>query len=287
MAFVDLASALDAGMPLERLGGDPARGDDVLASLCEQRGVTLQPAERVALAAAWKSGSASSALRQRAEARERRAEFQRTMISALAYPVLLFAMMLVAALATMAIIGPAVAIGIACIYGAACGGLLVIARKFGRGDSSLERYPILGGVIAELRELPYLEALHALYGAGVPLVDAHRAAFPTVKMQGLRKQLAVAQSFMDDGQPLHEALQTAAALSQETRTMLANGEQSGELEAALSRALQRRAEMAERKLKSGARTVGAIAYGVAAIGVTVVILSFYTHYYAPLFALRR
>ena len=287
MAFRDLASALDAGLPLDSLGGDPALGEHVLANLCERRGVTLQPAERAALAAAWKSGSGPDALRKRAAARERRAQFQQTMISGLAYPALLFALLLVASLATMSIVGPLVATVVAVAYGAGCVFLVVVARKLGRGDSSLASYPILGGVVTELQELPYLESLHALYGAGVPLIDAHRDSFPSVRMQGLRKQLAVAQRLLEDGQPLHEALHNSASLCQETRSMLAAGEQSGELEDALGRALQRRAELAERKLKAGARTLGAIAYGAAAVGVATLAVLFYTNYYAPIFALMR
>ena len=45
LVFDDLASALDAGLPLESLGGDPALGDQVLIDLARRRGVTLRSTE--------------------------------------------------------------------------------------------------------------------------------------------------------------------------------------------------------------------------------------------------
>ena len=51
MVFTDLASAIDAGLPLESIGGDPRAGERVLADLCVNRGVQLLAAERLALEA--------------------------------------------------------------------------------------------------------------------------------------------------------------------------------------------------------------------------------------------
>ena len=76
-------------------------------------------------------------------------------------------------------------------------------------------------------------------------------------------------------------------LDAETRALLATGEQAGELEDALERALVRRTEMAEMLLQRAARTAGTIAYVSAAIGVVVIAVQFYTSYYGPLFAMLR
>ena len=92
---------------------------------------------------------------------------------------------------------------------------------------------------------------------------------------------------LDQGKPLHDALQATASLSQETRTLLATGERAGELEDALDRALARRAEMAERRLQTAARALGAIAYGVAVVGVAAIVILFYTNYYAPILGMMR
>ncbi|MEC8253514.1 MAG: type II secretion system F family protein, partial [Planctomycetota bacterium] len=195
--------------------------------------------------------------------------------------------LLLASLATMAIVGPTLSVVLACVYGGVIAGVVLIARRLGRGDSALERYPLIGKVLLQLRELPYLEALHALYGAGVPIVEAHRTALATVRLQDLRKQLSVAQEMLEQGRTLQEALETSASLSLETRTLLATGEQAGELEDALQRALVRRTEMAEQQLQRAARVAGTVAYVSAAIGVVVIAVRFYTSYYGPLFALLR
>ncbi|MFN3240746.1 MAG: type II secretion system F family protein [Planctomycetota bacterium] len=286
MVFQDLASALDAGLPLESLGGNPQLGDHVLVDLCWQRGVKLRPTEKLALEAGWKSGNASLALRKRGAARQRRADFVRITQSALAYPILLCAMLLLASLAVMAVAGTSAVTVILTIYGCGAIFLIVFARMLGRGDSSLERWPVIGGVLREMRELPYLEALHSLYGAGVPIVDAHRTAFPTVHMQGLRKQLGVAMTMLEQGRPLHEALESSASLSPETRQLLATGERAGQLEESLARAIDRRSEMAGRRLKVASRTISGVIYGLVAIGIAIFAIQFYTAYYAPLLKLR-
>ena len=287
MVFNDVASSLDAGLPIASIGGDPGLGDHVLFGLCEGRGITLDPTEKTALEAGWRSGNASRALRRRAAARERRAAFSRTVQQSLAYPLLLLVMLLVASLATMAITGPAVTLGIAVAYASAGAAVYVVLGKLRRGDPATERYPIIGPVVTELRELTYLEALHALYGAGIPVVDAHRAALLTVRMQGLRQQLARSQEMLEQGQSLGEALTATEALCQESRTMLANGEVSGTLEEALERAVQRRTEMADRRLTTAARTLRAGVYAAAIAGTVAIVVLFYTNYYAPIFSMMR
>ncbi len=285
--FEDLASALDAGLPLETLGADPTKGDQTLAALCADRGVALRGTEGLALEAGWRSGNASGTLRKRAASRRRRHEFVRAVQAAAAYPALLFVLLLLASVATMSFVGPTIAITLGLTYAAGCFGVVVLARKLGRGDASLESYPAVGPVVRELRELPYLEAMHALYGAGVPVVDAHRTATATVHMQGLRAQLGVAQRLLEEGRSLREALETSASLSPESRTLLATGEQAGELEDALQRAVTRRAEMARRRLETAARTLGAVAYAIAAVGVALLAVTFYLNYYGPLLDMLR
>lgn len=287
MVFVDIASSLDAGLPIESMGGDPGLGDNVLFGLCANRGVTLDATEKMALEAGWRSGSASQALRRRAAARERRAKFSRSIQLSLAYPLLLLVMLLLASLATMAITGAAIVSGIAVAYTCAGAAAYIVLRKLRRGDSATERYPIIGPVVTELRELTYLEALHALYGAGVPVVDAHRAALSTVRMRGLRQQLTRSQAMLEEGQTLGEALEASAALCQESRTMLTNGEVSGTLEEALERAVQRRTEMAERRMAAATRNLRASVYTVAVAGIVAIVVMFYTNYYAPIFSMMR
>ncbi|MCB9879620.1 MAG: type II secretion system F family protein [Planctomycetes bacterium] len=279
VVFEDLASALDAGLPLVALGGEPDAGDQVLSHLAIRRGVKLGETERRALDAGWRSGRGAAALRGRAEQRQRRAEFRRQVLQGLRYPLLLAVMLLFASLATMALIGPWIAITLALVYVLTA---LLVWRFFARlrrGDARLERLPVIGGLLSDVREVPYLETLHALYAAGVPIVEAHRTAVAAVQMQDLRQRLQIAQGMLEKGEPLRESLHNSASLDLETRTLLATGEQAGQLEDALHRALRRRQDVAARKLSAAARRLGQVAYALAVVGVVVIVFRFYSAYF--------
>lgn len=280
LALDDMASALDAGLPLTAIGGNPDLGDHVLLDLAWQRGITLTPSEKIVLEAAWKGGKASQALRGRAIDRRRKAEFQEQIWSGLKYPLFLLGLMPVAAIATYAVIGPGFAITVACVYVLLGAVVLFFARKIGRGDANLERYPIIGGLLEDIRELPYLESLHALYGAGVPILEAHGTAIRSVHMRALRERLGMTQQHLTEGMELREALHRTSALCPETRSLLSTGEQGGQLEDALERALVRRREVAGRKLSSAARLTGQIAYALIVIGVVVLVFQFYGAYFS-------
>lgn len=280
LALDDLASALDAGLPIESLGGNVDLEDHVLLDLAWQRGITLTPSEKIVLEAGWKSGNASQALRGRATDRRHKAEFQEEVWTGLRYPVLLMCMLPVVALATYAVVGPTFSIAIACAYAVLGLFILIMARKVGRGDANLERLPIIGSLLEDVRELPYLESLHAQYGAGVPIVEAHGAAIRAVRMRSLRERLGMTQQHLSEGIELREALHRSGALCAETRSLLSTGEQAGQLEDALQRALTRRREVAGRKLSSAARRTGQFAYALVTVGVVYVVFKFYGTYFA-------
>ncbi|MEZ6038771.1 MAG: type II secretion system F family protein [Planctomycetota bacterium] len=279
VVFEDLASAIDAGLPLATLGAEASAGDTVLSDLATRRGIRLGDTERRALDAGWRSGRGAAALRARAEQRQRRAEFRRKVLEGLRYPLLLFVMLLLASLTTMAFVGPWIAVTLSCLYVTAGLATWWFFARLRRGDGRLERLPIIGGLLADVREVPYLETLHALYSAGVPIVEAHRSAVASVQMQDLRQRLQIAQSMLEKGEPLRECLSHSASLDLETRTLLATGEQAGQLEDALQRALRRRQDVAARKLANAARRLGQVAYALAVIGVVVIVFRFYGAYF--------
>ena len=51
LAFLDLASALDAGLPAATFGGDPKDGDDMVALALQRRGAALDPTDDIVLRA--------------------------------------------------------------------------------------------------------------------------------------------------------------------------------------------------------------------------------------------
>lgn len=282
LVFDELASAFDAGLPLTSLGADPSLEEQTLLGLCEARGVTATPTERIVFEAAWRGGSAPQCLRQRAVARRRRADFAREVWRQLSYPLLLGALLPLAAACTASLIGWGFAIGLVSAYAVVATMLVMLRIGSRRGHPLAERLLRLGGLRRDLQTLPYLEALAALYSAGVPIVTAHRDAVATVPDGDLRRRLERVQRELDQGQPLREAIAIADALDPETRTLLANGDVAGDLEPALGRAAQRRADVAVRRLGLLARIIGRTTYILAAVGVVWIVFRFYSGYLGAL-----
>lgn len=282
LQFADLASALDAGMPLPALGGDAAAGDRALHAALRARGVRLSPTEDAVLAAAWRSGRAGEALRRCAAARERRAGFAHRLWEGLRYPLLLFGMLLVASAAGTAVVGPQFLIGLLAAIAVLAIAALWLRGQVRRGARWLARAPVAGRLLPALGELPYLETLHALYASGVPLARAHAEAVGTVRVAMVRERLDIADRILQTGRPLREALEQALALHPETRALLAGGEQAGQLEDALLRAFTRRSEVAARDVQHFARRAGQCAYFAAVVLCAVLILRFYSGYFGLL-----
>jgi type II secretory pathway component PulF len=287
LQFDDVASALDAGLPITAIGGDASAGDRVLHSALAGRGVRLTPTEDAVLEHAWRAGRAGDALRGRARARVRRAEFQRTVWSGLRYPLLLAIMVPIACAATAAVIGTGLLVAVLAVYAALAVVLLAVRHGARTGAPWLRRVPLAARIVDGLAELPYLETLHALYGAGVPLRDAHRSALATVPAGAVAARLRVADAAVQAGRPLRDGLAEALALHPETRTLLATGEHSGHLEDALQRALVRRQDVTGREVAVLARRTGQIAYAAAVVAVVVVVFRFYSDFYGRLSGLRR
>ncbi len=285
--FEDLASALDAGLPLASLGADPAAGEQAILLALRSRSVHVTPIESAVLLAAWRAGSVSAALRARAVERRRRAEFARAVWGGLRYPLLLAAMLLLASVATMAIIGKTFLIVVLASY---CGiGALVYAvvRGARAGTPWATNLPIFGPLITGLGELPYLEALHGLYAAGIPILQANTTAVQTVRTGAVRERLLAADRVLQGGRTLGEALLQTGALHEETRSLLNTGERAGQLEDALRRALERRRQVATVAGQGAARLVGNVAYGIVIVAVIVLVFSFYSKLYGNLPRLRR
>lgn len=279
LQFEDVASALDAGLPLAAIGGDAKAGDRAVHAALQARGVRLTPTEDAVLLHAWRSGRVTAALRGRAQARTRRAEFVRQVWTGLRYPLLLAVMILLASASTAAIVGYGFLIGVVITYTILAAAVVVLRRGVRTGAAWLQRAPVVGRLLAGLAELPYLETLHALYGAGVPLKTAHPAAIATVHNGVVADRLRIADRIVQSGRPLREGLAETLALHPETRALLDSGEQAGQLEDALRRALERRRDVTGREIAATARRVGQIAYGIAVVACVVIIFRFYSRLY--------
>ena len=287
LQFDDLASALEAGLPVSALGGDPAAGERVLHDILRRRGVRLTGLEDEVLLHTWRAGTSAAALRIRAHERRQRAEFARTLWAGLRYPVLLLALVLLMSGLLAPVIGFSMLIGTGTLVALLLGGGLWLQRAQQRGEAWLGRLPGLGRMLNELAEIPYLETLHALYGAGVQLLAAHHTAVATVRLSTVRDRLQLADGILHGGTSLREALAQTASLHPETRNLLATGEQAGQLEDALRRALLRRREVGARDLANLARRAGQALYAIAALAVILFLVHFYSGYAASLAKFRR
>jgi type II secretory pathway component PulF len=245
--------------------------------------VQLSELEATVLATAWRGGVAPAALRQRAANRRQRAELARSVLAGLRYPLVLFALLVAMGLATASITGtvllPVVVLGL----GAAVATFGWFARRAAkRGDRWLSAVPGLGRLWQEAGELPYLETLHALYGAGVPLKTAHQAAVAAVGVGSVAARLAIADRVLQEGRPLADGLAQGLALHHETRQLLTTGEVAGKLEDALLRALVRRREVVGRDAALFCRRLGQVTYALAATAVLLTVVQFYTSYFGML-----
>lgn len=279
LQFEDIASALDAGLPVTAIGGDASAGDRVVHTALQARGVRLTPTEDTVLLHAWRAGRVGEALRGRAQGRRRRAEFVRQVWAGLRYPMLLAVMILLASASTAGIVGSGFLIGVVITYVALAIAFFVGRRAVRAGAPWVNRTPLVARLLAGLAELPYLETLHALYGAGVPLKAAHPAAIATVQNGQVADRLRIADRILQSGRPLREGLAESLALHAESRALLSTGEQTGQLEDALRRALERRRDVTGREVATTARRVGQVAYGIAVIACVVIIFRFYSGYF--------
>jgi type II secretory pathway component PulF len=138
-------------------------------------------------------------------------------------------------------------------------------------------------IVVDVGTIPYLTALRGLYAAGVPLRDAHERAASTAPVGGVRHRLGRATELLQrERRSLADALAASAAVDAETLELVRRGEQTGELEADLLRAVQRRRDTLARRLSAAVRWTGAIGYGAVVVLVLWIVTDFYGNLLAGL-----
>ena len=280
LQFDDLASAIDAGLPIAGLGADVAAGERALHSAVTGRGIALTVIEDAVLSAGVRAGRIGEALRGRAEQRRLRARFARDIWAALRYPLFLLLFAAAISLVLGSVLGMSwfpflVIFGLLGVTAAA----MLVHRGLRVGGARWLRVPWLGPLAAGFGELPYLETVHALYASGIAIVEAHTQATAAVGIAKVRLDLRAAERHLRDGSGLTEALAFAGALHPETRELIASGEKTGQLEDALGRALLRRREVVTRNVATTVRWGGAAIYGIAMLAAAWFIISFYSGLY--------
>ncbi len=294
--LADIASASDAGLTVEQILSGPAtaslpnqvRNAQTLTEGLVEKGLQLAPHEMLMLETAEHAGTFPKTLRTLATHRTARAERGRELRRRLAYPLFL----LVFAVGVFSLISwlrsaspwdPILLIGsILGVIGAAA---LLVRQTVQNPDRGL--IAPVRALVLDIGELPYLQSLHGLYGAGVKLLEAHNLALKTSPIAGVRRRLDETGRALARGGTLSDALQLCSALHPETRQMLASAEASGDLEDALERAIDRRQAAVD--LRSGRfLRITIVAITVLAYGAAIyVIVGFWMERAAAIGSLLR
>ena len=284
--MLDLASAIDAGLPAERWGGQPQDGEQVLERALPRRGVAVDGAEPVVLRAGWRSGRPADSLRRLAQQRQQRADFARQILSLLRYPT----MLLLVAFVVSFVAAKLGAMWLPWTIGAAIAAMAFVVfalrRQLRSGNPALLRVPMLGPLLRDLGAIPYLDVLHACYASGIPLLQAHREAVSACHVPAVATRLALCDALVQQGKPVAESMEQTLALDEETRSLLATGETTGTLEDALRRASTRRRDEAQRRAIALSKGISSAVYAIGLLAAVATIVSFYAGYAAQLRALR-
>lgn len=293
--LTDIASAANAGLTVEQilngpstadLPGPPHNAGTLTEGLCA-KGLQLAPHEILMLETAEKAGSIPKVLLILANQRAKRATQTREIRRRLAYPVFLLCFASLVGILSSVALGQgftALGIVIAIILGAATAVTLLVRQTIRNPNQGL--LPAIRTLVLALGELPYLQSMHGLYGAGVTIHQAHSLALTTSPITSVRHQLIQAEDAMKKGSTLSEALHQCTALHVETRQMIASAEVAGELEQALGRAVERRQTAIDLRTQT-LLTASVVAAQILVYGFTAyVILSFWLNYYSGLGALR-
>ncbi len=280
----DLAQALDAGIDLDLFLGDPAgpAGENMLEKI-RRHGPATTLLDRRILEAAERAGELPRALRERAAAKRFLAETKRLLIRQLSYPSLVLVM---AALVTLLLTnlgmfpnGGRVLTAVAVLIALALVGLWQYLRSIPTNpERSGKLIPGLHRLLQDYGELPYLEALHGLYAAGIPIIEAHQDATRTCPVAWLRMRLTHASRHLTEGSGLAESLAMEAAVCADTQGLLSKAELSGNLEDAVLRAADRRRQVLRRKVTRASKALGTGSYIIAVLVVAMVAISFYSSY---------
>lgn len=282
-----LANALDAGMTPQHLGLPATAQDAPLASLLERQGIALHPAEQRSLETGWRAGRGPQALQLLAGARQRRADASRDLMSGLGYPLLLSLTTWAVALLLLSVGRPVGSpLVLMLVPASALAALLLAVRAIATATGPAMVLGPVRDLAEEAAELPYLEALLALYAAGEPLLQAHPAATEATASPPLRERLRIADRHLQGNVPIAEALDQAGALRPDTRMLLRTAEHSGQLEQTLQRLVAARGESVRRRSRTLAKLLGGMCYTAAVVTAVYLILSFYGAQFAALRSLR-
>jgi type IV pilus assembly protein PilC len=102
-------------------------------------------------------------------------------------------------------------------------------------DVVVMRLPVFGALNRQRALAVFLRTLHRMFAAGVPAISAWEAAAPSAGNVFVREKLIEALPIIRQGQSIDRALQATGLFDWETISLVAAGQQSGEIAAMLDR----------------------------------------------------
>jgi type IV pilus assembly protein PilC len=102
-------------------------------------------------------------------------------------------------------------------------------------DAVVMRLPVFGALNRQRALAVFLRTLHRIFAAGVPAISAWEAAAPSAGNVFVREKLIEALPIIRQGQSIDRALQATGLFDWETISLVAAGQQSGEIAAMLDR----------------------------------------------------
>jgi len=102
-------------------------------------------------------------------------------------------------------------------------------------DAVVMRLPVFGALNRQRALAVFLRTLHRMFAAGVPAISAWEAAAPSAGNVFVREKLIEALPIIRQGQSIDRALQATGLFDWETISLVAAGQQSGEIAAMLDR----------------------------------------------------
>ncbi|MBI3844470.1 MAG: type II secretion system F family protein [Planctomycetes bacterium] len=237
------------------------------------------------------SGHVEDALRFVAASLDKRVARRRRLLLGLAYPA--FVLHFVVALAPLALqplrgFGPGyfwrALPGFLVFDGGIASGIWLHFR-FSRNRRYVEflrKVPIVGRAWVDAGLARYLRALSALYGAGTPLREATRLSAMACAEPTLDDDMDHVTAGIERGETLSAQLARTGKFPDEVRRSVEIGEESGTLGEKLDRVAAMFEEKADRALDLAVQVVAKAAYVLAALGVTIIVVSFYGRMYSEI-----
>jgi general secretion pathway protein F len=120
-----------------------------------------------------------------------------------------------------------------------------------RFDAWVLRLPLLGRIIQQSETARLMRTLSLLLSAGVPLLDALRAAQQVVTSRPIASSMTEVMKQVQEGTSLHQALTHSHYFSPMSLHMIASGERAGKLEQMIERAAKQQENELESLLQKG------------------------------------